>query len=109
MAATIAECTGQDSTRVKTAHKLGSRSATGRAATYTTFAECHVNADGSGYIQVERTMPVYGVQRIHIPFGPESSTLLESLTEAYIVQSGGQGFHISPSLASWAPPEKKES
>lgn len=77
MAATIAECIGTDTTRTKTAHKLGSRSATARANTYHTFATAHVNADGSGYIQVERN-----AIRIHIEFNAETGAGVSGVGQA---------------------------
>ena len=54
MAATIAKAFGGDKSRVKETHRLGSQSATGQANTWRTFTTCHVNADGSGYVQVIR-------------------------------------------------------
>lgn len=54
MAATIAYCIGVDSSRRKEDHRLGSMSATGKAQTWRTFTECHVNRDGSGYVIVRR-------------------------------------------------------
>jgi hypothetical protein len=69
MAATIAVCTGEDRTRTKEAHRLGSRSATGRANTWRTFATAHVRHDGSGYIEIRRDdMTVH-----YFEFGPEDS------------------------------------
>lgn len=54
MANTYAGCRGEDRTRVKEDHRLGSESATGVAQTYVTFATAHVRKDGSGYIRVSR-------------------------------------------------------
>ena len=70
MAATIATATGEDQTRTKKAHRLGSRSATGEAATWNTFATAHVRRDGSGYITVRRD----GRTLHAFEFGPESVT-----------------------------------
>jgi hypothetical protein len=70
MAATIAVCTTEDTTRTKETHRLGSRSATGRANTWRTFTTAHVRRDGSGYIQVRRDdMTVH-----YFEFGPEDGT-----------------------------------
>jgi len=71
MAATIAKCFGEDSTRTKDAHRLGSKSATAQANTWQTFTECHVNADGSGYVSVIRE----GLVLCLYKFGPESAPL----------------------------------
>ena len=54
MANTIAEAIGYDNTRRKETHRLGSRAAEVRAATWKTFATAVVNADGSGYVEVRR-------------------------------------------------------
>lgn len=55
MAATIATAIGIDkSGSTKEATRLGSHSSIGKAATYRTFAEVGVNADGSGYVVVRR-------------------------------------------------------
>lgn len=54
MAATRASCAGEGTTRVTTASRLGSQSATGYADTYRTFTLCHVRRDGSGYVRVTR-------------------------------------------------------
>lgn len=55
MAATIAKAIGSDSSgRRKETTRLGSRSATAEANTWRTFATVHVNADGSGYVEVKR-------------------------------------------------------
>ena len=54
MAATIATATGEDRSRTKTTHRLGSVCATGEAATWRTFATATVWADGSGHVKVRR-------------------------------------------------------
>lgn len=54
MAATIAKAIGQDTSRVKEAHRLGSARAEGQANTWRTFTTCVVNRDGSGFVQVRR-------------------------------------------------------
>ena len=54
MAATIARATGIDRTRVKEVHRLGHEESKVCAATWHTFAHAHVNADGSGSVQVVR-------------------------------------------------------
>lgn len=70
MAATIATATGYDSSRVKTAHRLGSERAHAMAATWHTFARAYMNRDGSGRVSVERNG-----RTIHEwTFGPESET-----------------------------------
>jgi hypothetical protein len=67
MANTIAHCEGSDKTRDKSASRLGSESATGRADTWSTFTTCHVTKDGSGYVSVVRN----GKTIHHFWFGPE--------------------------------------
>jgi hypothetical protein len=67
MAATIAEAWGYDKERVKETHRLGSRGAKARAATYRTFATVHVNADGSGGVIVVRD----NIMVHQYEFGPE--------------------------------------
>jgi hypothetical protein len=54
MANTIARAWGYDSSRVKEAHRLGSKAAKAEAATWKTHAIAYVNADGSGYVEVSR-------------------------------------------------------
>ena len=67
MANTIAEAIGYDNHRTKEAHRLGSRGAKARAATWRTFATAAVDADGSGWVEVRRDQQV--VHRFD--FGPE--------------------------------------
>jgi len=67
MANTIAQAWGEDRSRVKETHRLGSESATVCAATWSTFARAHVNRDGSGWVTVKR----YGVVLTEFSFGPE--------------------------------------
>jgi hypothetical protein len=76
MAATMAICIGEDSSRVKQDHRLGSRMATGKAQTWRTFAVCTVMADGSGYVQVSQN----GVLLGRITFGPEDQPPAVSIT-----------------------------
>lgn len=54
MAATRAWLETADSSRRKTASRLGSQYAEAHADTWATFATAHVNRDGSGYIEVRR-------------------------------------------------------
>ena len=54
MAKTIAYAYGLDASRTKSAHRLGSRAAETRAATWRTFATVHMRADGSGWFQLMR-------------------------------------------------------
>ena len=54
MAATMAICKGFDKSRVKEDHRLGHAASEGQANTWRTFTTCHVNKDGSGFIQVRR-------------------------------------------------------
>ena len=54
MANTIAIARGEDSSRVKEAHRLGAQGATAEANTWRTFTRCHVRKDGSGYVEVRR-------------------------------------------------------
>lgn len=70
MAATIATAWGEDSTRTKETHRLGSRSATAEAATWNTFAQAFVNKNGSGYISVRQ----HGKLLARVTFGPEDET-----------------------------------
>lgn len=87
MAKCIAYCTGYDRSREKTDHRLGSVAAEGRAATWETFAEAFVRADGSGHVQVKR-----GGETIHyfefpaegqplVPPGPETAVGSEEAGE----------------------------
>lgn len=70
MAATIAYCTGYDSSREKTEHRLGSQAAEGRAATWRTEAVAYVDRDGSGYVLVRNLRSGETIHRYE--FGPES-------------------------------------
>lgn len=70
MAATIARATGHDSVRSKRVHRLGSHSSAVQAATYQTFAEAVVYADGSGEIRVRRNGRTFCYD-----FGPETERL----------------------------------
>jgi hypothetical protein len=54
MAATIAYATGGDSTREKETHRIGSKYASGKAATWHTTAEVTVFADGHGIFTLKR-------------------------------------------------------
>ena len=54
MANTIATAIGQDRTRRKEVHRLGSCSATVKAATWRTFVNAIVYADGSGRVTITR-------------------------------------------------------
>jgi hypothetical protein len=54
MAKTIAKAIGEDSSRHKETHRLGSQSSTGEANTWRTFSKTHIEADGSGYFQLIR-------------------------------------------------------
>lgn len=54
MAATIARATGNDKSRSKETHRLGSESASVEAATWHTSARASVDRHGMGYVQVER-------------------------------------------------------
>ncbi len=53
MAATRATAIG-DKGRIRPVTRLGHQSATGHADTWCTFTMCHVNKDGSGYVEVRR-------------------------------------------------------
>lgn len=67
MAATIAKAFGNDKSRTKAVHRLGSESSSVEAATWNTFATAHVNKDGSGSVMVRRNG-----RSIHFfEFGPE--------------------------------------
>lgn len=71
MAATIATAIGHDTNKDKRETRLGHKAATGHADTWRTFTECHVNADGSGHVEVR----VGSAERrvLHrFDFGPES-------------------------------------
>lgn len=67
MAKTIAKCAGYDNLRRKESSRLGSQCAEAEANTWRTFTFCHVNADGSGSIQVKRDGNLLHV----FDFGPE--------------------------------------
>ena len=54
MAKCIAEAWGNDTNRQKYVHRLGSRSAQVRAATWHTFADVEVYADGSGFVTIKQ-------------------------------------------------------
>lgn len=54
MAKTIAICRGEDSSRVKEDHRLGSKRSVGEANTFRTFSGAEINADGSGTLRVIR-------------------------------------------------------
>ncbi len=54
MAKTIAKAFGNDKSRYKETHRLGSKSSTGQANTWITFSTTHINADGSGHFKLER-------------------------------------------------------
>lgn len=69
MAATIATAYGIDRSRTKEAHRLGSQAARCQAATWRTFADVSVNADGSGSVEVKRD----GVVIHSFEFGPEEA------------------------------------
>lgn len=70
MANCMAECQGFDSSRVKEAHRLGSRAAKAWAATWKTEAVAYIAADGSGYVEVRNKD---GSRTHHrFDFGPES-------------------------------------
>lgn len=67
MAKTIAIATGTDTNRQKETYRLGSQSAQAQANTWRTFATAYVNADGSGYVFVQRD----GHTLHSYTFGPE--------------------------------------
>ena len=54
MARTIAKAIGQDNTREKVVHRLGSVSSEGQANTWRTFTTCYVDRDGGGFVRVVR-------------------------------------------------------
>lgn len=54
MANTIAQAWGIDRTKVKETHRLGHEAAKVQAATWRTFAEATVRADGSGFVEIRR-------------------------------------------------------
>ncbi len=68
MAKTIATATGNDKTRTKETHRLGSVSSSGEAATWRTFANVTIFADGHGFVEVIRD---YKVIHRH-EWGPET-------------------------------------
>jgi hypothetical protein len=71
MAKTIARAIGYDNGRRKETHRLGSVSSFAEAATWRTFAQAEVKADGSGFIRVVRD----GQTMFGWDFGPESEKL----------------------------------
>ena len=64
---TRARCHGYDSSRVKSDHKLGSKTARAEANTFRTFAEVCTHADGSGCVSVIRD----GQTLHHFAYGPD--------------------------------------
>jgi hypothetical protein len=54
MANTIAKAFGNDKTRTKETHRLGSQSSIGEANTWKTFSRTQINKDGSGIFTLER-------------------------------------------------------
>ena len=72
MAATIAYAVGfnkQGARQNGQASRLGHGSAMANANTWRTFTSCHVNADGSGYVEVSRD----GKTIHHFAFDAEGS------------------------------------
>lgn len=67
MANCIAKAVGQDTTREKYVHRLGSQSAWAQAATWGTFATAYVRPDGSGFVRVEQN----GIEIHRFDFGKE--------------------------------------
>lgn len=80
MAKTIAIARGEDNMRVKETHRLGSVGAWSEANTWRTFTECHVRADGSGWVQVRRD----GVKLHMFEFGPEGDQATVGESEATV-------------------------
>jgi len=82
MAKTIATCWGYDTTRVKTDHRLGSVAAKAEVATYRTFATAHVNADGSGYMELIRQVSA-GHRKVlfTLEFDPEDQPFVHPFTK----------------------------
>ena len=68
MANCIAKACGEDSSREKHVHRLGSQSAWVQAATWQTFVTAYVAANGMGWIKVEQN----GTMIHSFDFGPES-------------------------------------
>jgi hypothetical protein len=68
MANCYAGAIGEDKTRTKTVHRLGSRAATGIAKTWQTYAAVTVNADGSGSFILTRD----GEELAFTEWGPET-------------------------------------
>jgi hypothetical protein len=54
VAKTIAIAVGEDSSRRKEVHRLGSQCSTGQANTYKTFSSTTIWADGSGFFELKR-------------------------------------------------------
>ena len=69
MAKTIAIATGIDTWRQKEVQRLGNSAAQAQANTWKTFTTCHVNADGSGWLLVQRN----GRTLHRFEFGPEEA------------------------------------
>jgi len=67
MAATIAKATGWDASRIKTTHRLGSKSSIGEANTWRTFSKVTINSDGSGCFTLERDGKIIETSK----WGPE--------------------------------------
>lgn len=80
MAATRATAIGDHGTRSRRVTRVGHASATGHADTWCTFTVCHVNRDGSGYVEVRRGSRGLGgrtneTEVLHrFDFGPEEQS-----------------------------------
>ena len=54
MAATIAKAHGYGPNKTSSTSRLGHRAASAEAKTWKTFAQIHINQDGSGYFELKR-------------------------------------------------------
>ena len=75
MAATIARAIGRSKDRETEASRLGPESAEAQANTFRTFTTCKVEADGSGYMQLERQRDGKRIVVARIEFAEEGSHL----------------------------------
>jgi hypothetical protein len=71
MAKTIATAYGYDSERTKETHRLGSRAAGAEVATWQTFIDSHIVAEGQGSANIKRGNERVGMLNITTP---ESAT-----------------------------------
>lgn len=75
MAATIAKAIGRGNGVEREGTRLGPESSEAQANTFKTFTTCKVNANGSGYMQLEREINGKRELVVRIKFGTENEML----------------------------------